>query len=160
MTSQGTVGKAITDVVAGLEQGQALDGLGDSLAGAVQKLTRPGAVKNLLSGTWLGHALHPLLTDLPIGFWTSAVALDALGGDAAGEAAALLVGLGNLSAVGTAATGLSDWSDSFGPEKRVGLLHGLGNTAGLALMSGSWLARRNGARGLGRALGLAGLGVA
>ncbi|GAC1333021.1 MAG: hypothetical protein NVSMB17_12870 [Candidatus Dormibacteria bacterium] len=160
MVSQGQMGKALTGAVEGLEQSQALDGVSEQLSNLVQQLTGPDTVKNLLSGSWLGHALHPILTDLPIGFWSSAVALDFLGGDDAEDGADLLVGLGNLSALGTAATGLADWSDTVGPEKRLGMLHGVANTAGLALMTGSWLARRSGARALGRGLGLAGLGVA
>ena len=32
--------------------------------------------KNALHGVWLGHPLHPVFTDLPIGAWTTALALD------------------------------------------------------------------------------------
>jgi nitrite reductase/ring-hydroxylating ferredoxin subunit/uncharacterized membrane protein len=156
----GAVGKSLTEMVGGLEQSQALDPFGETVSGLVQKATRPDLLKNLLSGGWLGHALHPLLTDLPIGFWTSAVSLDLLGGEDAEGGADLLLALGNISALGTAATGLADWSDSFGPEKRLGIFHGLANVAGLSLMTGSSLARRSGARGLGRVLGFAGIGVA
>lgn len=160
MASLGKSGKLLSEVTSGLEQAQVLDGLGELVSGMVQKLTAPDSVKNLLSGSFLGHALHPVLTDLPIGFWMSAVTLDLMGGEDAEGGADLLVALGNLSSLGTAATGLADWSDSFGPEKRLGLMHGLANTAGLALMTGSMLARKSGARGLGKTLGMAGLGVA
>jgi hypothetical protein len=34
------------------------------------------AVKEFLSGTWLGHPLHPAPTNLPIGAWTGAAILD------------------------------------------------------------------------------------
>ena len=160
MMSQGQAGKALTDVAAGFEQSEVLDPLGEAVSKVVLDLTRVDQVKSLLSGTWLGHALHPLMTDLPIGFWTSAVVLDVVGGDDAEDGADLLVGLGNVSALGAVATGLADWSDASGPEKRLGIFHGLANTAGLALMTASWVARRTGARGLGRSLGFAGLGVA
>jgi len=160
MVSQGRSGKVLSEVVSGLEQTRAFDGPGEAVSGIVQKLTARDTVKSVLSGSWLGHALHPLMTDLPIGFWTSGVTLDLVGGEDAEAGADLLVALGNLSALGTAATGLADWSDSFGPEKRLGIWHGLANSAGLALMTGSMLARKSGARGLGRALGFAGLGVA
>jgi nitrite reductase/ring-hydroxylating ferredoxin subunit/uncharacterized membrane protein len=160
MVSQGRSGKVLTDVVSGLEQAAALDAVGEKVSDVVQKLTASDGVKNLLSGAWLGHALHPVMTDLPIGLWTSAVALDVVGGDDAEAGADVLVALGNLSALGAAATGLSDWSDSFGPAKRLGIWHGLANVSGLALMTGSMLARRSGARGLGKTLGLAGLGMA
>jgi nitrite reductase/ring-hydroxylating ferredoxin subunit/uncharacterized membrane protein len=160
VVSQGSSGKVLNELMSGLEQSEVLDPFGESVSGVVQKLTSADSVKSLLSGTWLGHALHPMLTDLPIGFWISAVSLDVLGGEDAADGADLLVALGNLSALGTAATGLADWSDSFGAEKRVGIYHGLANVAGLALMAGSWAARKAGARGAGKALGLAGLGVA
>jgi nitrite reductase/ring-hydroxylating ferredoxin subunit/uncharacterized membrane protein len=160
LVTQGSSGKALTEVMSGLEQSEALDPLGETVSGVVQKVTAADGLKNLLSGTWLGHALHPLLTDLPIGLWMSAVTLDMLGGEGAEDGADLLVGLGNISALGTAATGLADWSDSSGAEKRLGIYHGLANVAGLALMAGSWAARKTGARGAGKALGLAGLGVA
>jgi nitrite reductase/ring-hydroxylating ferredoxin subunit/uncharacterized membrane protein len=161
LVTQGSAGKAITDVVSGLEQTGALDDFGNAVSSLVHRLTGADTVKNALSGAWLGHALHPLMTDLPIGFWISAVTLDLLGGDEAEDGADLLLGLGNLSALGTVATGLADWSDSDdGAEKRVGVFHGLANTAGLAMMTGSWLARKAGAREAGKALGLLGIGVA
>lgn len=161
MVTQGRLGKTLTNVASGLEQSGVLDDFGNAVSGLVHGLTEADTVKNALSGAWLGHALHPLLTDLPIGFWMSAVTLDLLGGEDAEDGADLLLGLGNLSALGTAATGLADWSDSNdSAQKRVGVFHGLANTAGLALMAGSWLARRSGARGAGKTLGLLGIGVA
>src|SRR5947208_10573528 len=60
----------------------------------VQRVTASDPVKNVLSGTWLGHQLHPVLTDLPIGAWTMATALDLTGGRRADAAARRLVGLG------------------------------------------------------------------
>ena len=45
------------------------------------------ALKDLLSGTWLGRPLHPMLTDVVIGVWTSASVLDILGGKRAERAA-------------------------------------------------------------------------
>src|SRR3954449_5369192 len=45
-----------------------------------------GAAGPWLRGEWLGHALHPLLTDLPLGCWLSAGVLDVLGGRGARHA--------------------------------------------------------------------------
>lgn len=45
----------------------------------------PGALKDALSGAWLGHALHPALTDVVLGSFLSATLLDLLGGDADGR---------------------------------------------------------------------------
>ena len=35
-------------------------------------------VKNFLHGTWLGHPLHPVMTDIPLGAWTATLLLDAI----------------------------------------------------------------------------------
>ena len=58
----------------------------------------------------------------------------------------------------TAAAGLNDWSDTNGPETRVGLVHATVNTTALSLYLASVVARPGRRRG-GKALGLAGLGV-
>jgi nitrite reductase/ring-hydroxylating ferredoxin subunit/uncharacterized membrane protein len=142
-----------------LERLEALDSLAKPLAGAVGRAVRPRVVRNLLSGTDLGHPLHPMLTDLPIGAWVMSALLDAAGGPAAEGAADLLVTAGVVAAVPTAAAGLNDWSDTAGPESRVGLVHATVNTAALSLYLASLVARARGRRRRGKALGLAGLGM-
>src|SRR4051794_34117805 len=87
-----------------------LDGPAEAVAGWIRGLVPRGPVKDTLSGTPLGHALHPFLTDLPIGTWTSAVLLDVVGGRAARPAAQRLIAAGVLAAVPTAASGLNDWA--------------------------------------------------
>ena len=133
-----------------------LDPPSKAVAGLVSKAVPPGRVKDLLSGTWLGHTLHPLLTDLPIGFWTSAWMLDLVGGKRSEEAARRLVGLGILTAVPTAATGASDWADTTGGERRVGLVHAAANAAALGAFVASYLHRRRGNRARGIAWGWVG----
>lgn len=118
------------------------------------------ALKDLLSGTWLGHPLHPPLTDVVVGAWTSALLLDLLGGDGAEHAADALVGAGVLAAVPTAAAGLSDWAELRGGSRRVGAVHALGNTTALLLHACSWNARRRGDRRLGVTLSAFGFGAA
>ena len=103
--------KALEALVGRISKNSGLSGAGRTLGGAAGKLIKPGRVKDLLSGTWLGHAAHPVLTDLPIGSFTSALALDLLGGSDAAAGAQTLVGLGILSAIPTALTGLSDLAD-------------------------------------------------
>jgi len=49
-----------------------------------------------MSGVWLGHALHPIMTDIPIGAWTSSVVLDWTGGRDSRSAADRLVLTGVL----------------------------------------------------------------
>jgi len=117
-------------------------------------------VKDALSGTWLGHPLHPMLTDVAIGAWTSAFVLDAVGSEGSQGASDTLVGIGVLSALPTAAAGLADWSDMLGAERRVGLVHAGANTVAVGLYGLSWLARRKGNRGRGVALSLMGATVA
>src|SRR5438445_7617459 len=88
-------------------------------------------IKNLLHGTWLGHPLHPVLTDIPIGAWTAALALDVLesvsGRRECGSAADLAIGVGLLGAVGSAVTGITDWSETDDRARKIGLVHGLLN---------------------------------
>lgn len=137
----------------------ALDGVAERATDTVKKVVGRGPVKDLLSGSWLGHSLHPLLTDVPIGAFTSAVVLDALGGSDAAGAADLLVTLGLVSAVPTAAAGLADWSDTSGAEQRIGSVHAVANAVGLALFGISLVHRRRGHRKTATALSLVGLGA-
>lgn len=120
-------------------------------------------VQNALNGVWLGHPLHPVLTDLPIGFWTAAVALDtveALGGTETLQSGAdTALGLGVCSAVGAALTGLADWQFTVDERRRIGLAHAALNTTATVLTAASLLQRRRGARGAGRCLAFAGVAV-
>ena len=136
-----------------LEGNGALDAPASALAGALRRIVRPGVVEDTLSGTPLGHPLHPLLVAVPIGAWSSSLLLDATGDD---DGARRLVGLGVLSALPTAASGASDWLSTDGAEKRVGLVHALVNYGAIALFAASWFARRAGRRGPGIGLSLAG----
>src|SRR5690349_4879864 len=114
--------------------GPLADTLQQAVGGAFGAMGPSGqAVKDFLHGVWLGHPLHPALTDLPVGAWTVALALDALeslsGRDELGPGADAAVALGLAGAVGAAATGLTDWRDTDDPARRAGLVHGLLNTA-------------------------------
>jgi nitrite reductase/ring-hydroxylating ferredoxin subunit len=138
-----------------------LDPISEPLQQAVRVAIPPeSALKDLLSGTWLGHPLHPPLTDAVIGAWTSALLLDLVGGEGTEEAADRLVAAGILAAVPTAAAGLSDWADLLGGSRRVGSVHAIGNTTALVLHALSWAARRRGSRARGLVLSGAGYAVA
>ena len=128
-----------------------LDEVGNRLAAAIGAALPAGPVKDALSGTWLGHPLHPLMTDVPIGTWTSATLLDLVGGREARKAADLLLAIGIAAAIPTAASGLSDWVDSSRTPgiRRVGVAHAASNTVALALYGCSLAARKKGRRGLG-----------
>lgn len=121
-------------------------------------------VADALNGVWLGHPLHPVLTDIPVGSWTAAVALDAIeagtGSKGVGKAADTAVALGVAGAVGSAVTGLADWQYTTGETRRIGMVHALLNSTALALFLGSLFARGKGSRGAGRSLALLGYAVA
>src|SRR5918994_1958907 len=125
---------------------------------AVQAVLKPQALKDLLHGTWLGHPLHPVLVQVPVGSWTSAGLLDAI--PALRPAATVLIGTGVAAAVPAAMSGAADWSEQGIGVRRLGLLHAAGNTVALGLYVGSLVARVRGRGGLGRALSYAGLGIA
>lgn len=110
------------------------------LAGA---LTANPARRDVLLGMPVGHAVHPALTDLPVGFWISATVLDLVGGRASRPAATRLLALGLLAAVPAAVTGLAEWGETGTREKRVGVVHAASNTVAIALFASSLKARRH-----------------
>ena len=61
-----------------LERSPSLDRLRSFYGVLAGPLDRWSGSELLRSGV-IGHALHPLLTDLPLGFWTAATALDLRG---------------------------------------------------------------------------------
>lgn len=132
-------------------------GLGKAVTGTYKAGGAPGQkIKNFLHGTWLGHSLHPVLTDVPVGAWTAACVLDVLeaatGRQEFGPGADAAVGIGLVGAVGSAVTGLTDWSDTDGRARKVGVVHGLLNITATILYIISWVMRRRGERGTGRNL--------
>jgi len=143
-----------------LEKEKRLDGIARTVGEVVGKVVPPGPIKDALSGTWLGHTLHPVMTDLPIGAWTSATALDLVGGKESEVASRRLIALGILASVPTALSGFSDYSDTMGEERRVGLTHAAFNVAALALFAASYGARHNGSSLKGKGLSLLGMGAA
>jgi len=153
-------GNQLHALVEHLEHDIRLDTPADALQDKVRRAIPAGRFKDALSGTWLGHPLHPMLTDLPIGFWTSAWVLDIVGPRRYRDAARMLVGLGVLSALPAAASGAADWSDTTGGSRRVGVVHAAANGSAVALYLGSWWARRRGRHARGVMLGMAGAAAA
>lgn len=150
----------LRDAVRRLESDDRWDPVADSLADAAEPLTS-GAAGSVLRGEWLGHALHPLMTDLPIGCWTSSMLLDLVGGRRSRPASRRLVGLGVLTALPTAATGLVELSTIEDRRiRRVAAVHALGNTVALGMYAASYSARRRQRHLRGVALGMAGGTVA
>ena len=122
------------------------------------------ALEVLHGGRWVGHPLHPALSDLPIGLWTGVMVLDmvdrAPGPPRGIDAAGMLSAAGLLAAGATALTGISDWTVSDDQDRRIGLLHGLLNTVAVGLQGASLGTRLSGHRSAARALGGASLMVA
>ncbi|MHA3703836.1 Rieske 2Fe-2S domain-containing protein [Jatrophihabitans sp. YIM 134969] len=138
-----------------VERASALDPVADAASSVVQKLG-PGRVKNALSGVAAGHPVHPVLVTVPLGAWVTASVLDVAGET---DAARRSVGLGVLAALPAVVTGASDWAETAGAEKRVGLVHAAVNDCGIALYAASWFARRRGHDRVGAVLAAAGLAV-
>ncbi len=119
------------EITSRIERLSALDALAEPLQQAVRAaVPQESELKDALTGIWLGHPLHPPLTDLVLGACTSALLLDLLAGQEGEHPADLLVAAGVIAAVPTAAAGLSDWAELRGGSRRVGSVHALGNTCG------------------------------
>src|SRR4051812_32883223 len=118
--------------------------LSKAVRGAYGSAGPAGArLKDAAHGVWLGHPLHPVFTDLPIGAWTTALALDCAAGRDRGmqRAATFAMGVGLTGALGAAVTGLTDWSETQGHAGRTGLIHGLLNLTATTLFATSFVQR-------------------
>jgi len=151
-----------------VEQQAALDQLSDQIQPLVQNAFKSAGpagreLKNILHGTWLGHPLHPALTDVPLGAWTAALALDAMesisGRRELGAGADAAIAIGLVGAAGAAVTGLTDWSETNGRARKVGLLHGLLNVGATVLYSTSLVLRRKQKRNAGMGFAMLGFAV-
>lgn len=143
------------DLMYRLEHVAALDALVSPVQRFFRQNIQPQFLRDLLHGVPVGHPAHPVLVQVPIGLWLSAVVLDHLPG--AQHSADALLGLGTVAAVPAAAAGWTDWSELNPSPARVGAVHALANSVGIALFVGSLAARRSGCRGLGRGLALLGI---
>ena len=151
-----------------VEQQAALEQLSDQIQPLVQNAFKSAGpagreLKNILHGTWLGHPLHPALTDVPLGAWTAALALDAMesisGRKELGAGADAAIAIGLVGAAGAAVTGLTDWSETNGRARKVGLLHGLLNVGATVLYSTSLVLRRKQKRNAGMGFAMLGFAV-
>jgi nitrite reductase/ring-hydroxylating ferredoxin subunit/uncharacterized membrane protein len=125
----------------------------DDIAKPVEKTVEkafPGdlgrTIKDGLHGTWLGHPLHPVMTDVPIGAWMMAQVFDALAAakktNQYDAAARVCITTGLIGAVGAAVTGLADWSETGRDSRRIGFIHGIVNITATSLFLTSALLRR------------------
>jgi len=142
-----------------------LDKIGEAMQPEVQKAVDAGGTtaRNVLDGVWLEAPLHPVMTDVPIGAWTTALVFDGLdlatGKKPLQHAADASLVFGTLGALGAAVTGLSDWRYLGGGSRRMGITHGLLNTVGLILSVVSLVQRATGRRNAGRLVFLTGYSI-
>lgn len=143
----------------GLEEASALDRPVKTLEPMVHSWFATGKRGSVLRGEWLGHAVHPSLTDVVLGTWTSASLLDLFGGRESVAAAQKLIGAGLLAVGPTAWSGWAEWSEAGQREKRVGLVHAVSNGVAIGIYTASWIARRRDRHGTGAKLALVGVAV-
>ncbi|WP_018614333.1 Rieske 2Fe-2S domain-containing protein [Segetibacter koreensis] len=157
--------KTITNYI---DEQQWLDDAGNALQPAIIKAYKSGGeagqkLKNFMHGTWLGHPLHPVITDVPVGAYTATAVLDVLelaGHNKYSAGADVTLAVGLVGALGSAATGLTDWSATSGKGRKVGLVHGLLNVGATALYATSFFLRRGkGSRNTAIGLALVGYGI-
>lgn len=149
-------GSIAVDLVTRLENEEVLDPLVSKVGALVDRVIAPSSVRSVLRGQWLGHAVHPALTDLPLGLFTATNVLDLLPVPGSRQSAQRLLALGLASAPAAAVTGWAEWSDAQIRERRVGLVHAALNVSGLVLYGLSLRSRRRDRHGLGVALALGG----
>jgi uncharacterized membrane protein len=143
-----------------IEGAEFLDPIFGRLRAAAHRVITPGPMNDALSGKPLGHPIHPALTDLPIGAWTSAMLLDVFGGKKMAGAAQRLVGFGVLTAVPTVMSGWTDGAKAEGRTGRIVTVHAASNLTAVVLYAKSWNARRHGRQFKGVMLGMLGGTVA
>ena len=103
------------------------DAVHDALHGLFHRLP---PVRDFLNGRWLGHPLHALLTDVPIGVLTLVILLDAVGQSVAADVA---LTFGVLTLLAAALVGLADYSDTDGRARMRATVHGTLMTVALVL---------------------------
>ncbi|MFC6562302.1 Rieske (2Fe-2S) protein [Actinoplanes utahensis] len=160
----------LRQVLTRIEQADALDGASDKLQAAVSSAVRPRTLRDLLHGTWMGHPLHPVLVQVPVGAFLSAAVLDALpsrspssrsrASGSGDRASTVLIGVGLAGVLPAAVAGWVDWSELTKDRRRVGLVHAVTNLVATGLYASSLAARLTGRTKQGKALAYAGLSVA
>ena len=149
-----------------------IPGFADAAAGAARSIHdavvgggRPARLAaDLLHGTWLGHPLHALLVEIPVGTWSASALFDliamATGSREAAWAADALIATGAAAAVPAAMAGAMDYSAAKQEATPAIALHAILNSAALGLFLASLAARRAGSRGLGVGLSYSALAIA
>lgn len=144
-----------------VEAASGLDGIAETVRStAYDKLVEPQALDDLLGGAWLGHRVHPVAAQVPLGAWMMATLLDVAGRDKHSAAVDTLLLTGALAALPTAVTGAHDLATTSGAQTRVALVHLIAMDATLGLFVVALIKRRRGDRRGARKLLLAGTALA
>ncbi len=119
-----------------------LTGLGNGveklMKGFYGALGSPGKLlQDFLNGSWLGHPLHAVVTDVVVGGYTTLIVLDLLGlvwHVDVEPAGAIILGLSTLAGLSAVISGLTDFQDTAtGDERNVAVLHGTINIAAVLI---------------------------
>jgi nitrite reductase/ring-hydroxylating ferredoxin subunit/uncharacterized membrane protein len=145
------------ELVTRLEDADWLDPAAKKVRKVVKRVIRPKWARDVLHGVPIGHPVHPLAVQVPLGAWISAAVLDAFPGN--DRAAAVLIGVGTGTAVPSAVAGFTDWTQLHPQQQRVGLVHAAANITATSLYAASLVARAQGRRGSGKVLAYLGLAV-
>lgn len=140
-------------------------GLGDGTAkvtnGFFRALGGPGRfLQDFLNGTWLGHTLHSVLVDVPMGAFSALVVLDLLAlflnVEGLETASTIVLAVGLLGAIGAIFAGLTDHKDTLQDDRPLVTLHGLIQISATVLFAVSFVMRLGGTSDLARWIAIAG----
>jgi nitrite reductase/ring-hydroxylating ferredoxin subunit/uncharacterized membrane protein len=106
-------------------------------------------LKDFLNGTWLGHPLHAVLTDVPIGCFTLVLIFDVVDQRTASDVA---LAFGLLAMAGAAVAGLADYTDTDDHPLMVATVHATIMVVSLVVLLISLFLRLGTAAGASRAL--------
>lgn len=140
-----------------LEHAEALDPVVEKVDGFFSRVISSQRLRDILHGVPIGHPVHPVAVQVPIGAFTSVAILDLVPGTS--PAATALVGVGVASAVPAIAAGWTDWMMLHPEQKRVGLVHAVGNATALGLYAISFVQRLRGRQHSAKMFAYAGFGV-
>jgi nitrite reductase/ring-hydroxylating ferredoxin subunit/uncharacterized membrane protein len=139
--------RSVTEII---DEQEWLDTAGAAIQPVILNAFKAGGktgndVKNFLHGKWLGHPVHPMVTDVPLGAWTTAAVLDTMelcGSKQYKAGADAVVSIGLEGAAGAAVTGITDWTGTTEIERKAGLVHAVLNIGATALYLTSFFLRR------------------
>jgi uncharacterized membrane protein len=138
------------------EDVDAVDRVSDEVQSVLRERLADTPIERVLGGKWLGHPVHPLAVQVPLGLWLSAAVLDLTGAPAAAQR---LIGAGLLAVPASVASGAVDWSALTVRQRRVGLLHAALNVVGASCCLISYRRRATGRLASGRMWTVLGLTV-